>query len=99
MFETISQIVIFITGVPAIMMLSIGGKWRRIGCGIALFGQIFWLYSTYNHEQWGIFSLAVWYVFAYSIGLAKIDSLQNANFVAKCNKMIKSIIKKCVKSL
>jgi len=94
MIETVSQIIIFATGVPAIMMLSIGGKWRRRGCGIALFGQIFWLYSTYNYEQWGIFFLAIWYIFSYSIGLAKKDWSQNANLFAKCNKMLKSIMSK-----
>lgn len=62
------QIMIAITGVAAIWLsqdkLDSRRKWA---CIFGMVGQPFWMYTTYQAEQWGIFILT----FAYTAGWAK----------------------------
>lgn len=62
----IDQIIITFTGIPAIYLSQHQKfKFRKYASVFGLIGQPFWIYSSYNSEQWGIFILsfvftAVW---------------------------------------
>jgi hypothetical protein len=49
-----------------------GGRrehWRRWGLIVGLMGQPFWFWSSWQHEQWGIFAVSVWYTYAWLQGI------------------------------
>jgi nicotinamide riboside transporter PnuC len=64
--ETISQIAIAILGVTAITLIAKKNRW---GFVIGLISQPFWLYSSYENKQWGIFLLSVIYIFSWAFGI------------------------------
>lgn len=44
-------------------------NWRRWACVCGMAGQPFWFYATYTAEQWGIFTLAFFYTWAWWRGI------------------------------
>ncbi len=66
----LEQIVIALTGITAIWLTQQRHEpWKKYACIFGLVGQPFWLYATYTTEQWGIFILAVFYTYAWFLGL------------------------------
>ncbi len=65
----IIQIIIFVTSASAIWLVSSKKHWRRWGYIIGLVGQPFWLYSTFVEKQWGIFLLALFYMYSWGQGV------------------------------
>lgn len=64
------QIAIAITGVIAIWLTQQGREdIKKYACLFGLAGQPFWFYVTYQAEQWGIFTLAIFYTYSWLIGL------------------------------
>lgn len=61
----------------AILILSAAAMWlvsgrsrhARLGWALGLASQPFWLYATFEADQWGMFALAVFYTFAWANGL------------------------------
>ena len=43
--------------------------WKKYACIFGLIGQPFWLYTTYNSEQWGMFILSLFYTYAWWLGI------------------------------
>jgi len=66
MWDTISQFVIFFTGVAAIFLVARRNKW---GFVLGLIGQPFWFITTYLHGQWGLFFLNFAYAFVWGYGI------------------------------
>lgn len=66
MWETIVQIAIFILSASAILLVAKKNKW---GFVIGLTSQPFLLYTSYIHEQWGIFIVSIVYVFSWILGI------------------------------
>lgn len=63
------QIGIAIFGVAAIFFVGMKTReWRRWGYACGLCSQPFWFYTTWKHEQWGIFALAVFYTISWLVG-------------------------------
>ena len=66
----LSQIIIFIFGVSAIFMSqSDVPKINRYACIVALIAQPFWFYTSWTHQQYGIFIMSFFYTVAWGIGL------------------------------
>lgn len=65
----ISQILIGILGVTAILLVGRKDKWQRWGYIVGLIGQPFWFYSAYANEQWGIFVLSLFYTYSWGQGV------------------------------
>lgn len=65
----ISQILIFITGVPAIYLVSRKDKWQKYGYIFGLMGQPIWVYITLTQAQYGMFALTVVYTFSWINGV------------------------------
>lgn len=64
------QIAIAFTGLVAIWLSQDSrDSWRRYACLFGIVGQPFWFYSAYTNEQWGIFTLAFFYTFAWIKGI------------------------------
>ena len=64
------QAIIAITGILSIWLVNDERReWARWACIIGLIGQPFWIYSSLENEQWGIFVLSIIYVFAWLRGL------------------------------
>lgn len=61
-FENCAQAIILIGSVlcPA-LRAQVNPKWIRAAFVVALVIQPFYVYSTYNHEQWGMLASTVWY--------------------------------------
>ena len=62
------QVVIAITGAAAIWMVGRKNAWRKWGYLVGLASQPFWLYATWSSQQYGMFALSCWYVYAWAQG-------------------------------
>ncbi len=66
----LDQIVIAVTGVPAVWLSQDSRhKWRRWSCVLGVVGQPFWFYAAWKAEQWGIFALCFLYSYAWGRGV------------------------------
>lgn len=66
----IEQIVIALTGVPAVWLSQDKKpKLRRWAPILGLIGQPFWIYSSWKAQQWGIFVLCFLYTWGWARGL------------------------------
>ena len=66
MFE---QLAIAFTGILAVWLTQDQRhSVRKYACLFGLAGQPFWFYTTYQAEQWGIFTLSFFYTFAWAKG-------------------------------
>lgn len=66
----IEQIGIAICGVSAVFLSQDAREsWRKWACIFGLIGQPFWFWTTYTHEQWGIFALCFVYAYSWSRGV------------------------------
>lgn len=68
MSELIYQTVIALTGAIGVAMITRQKSWNKWGHLVALSGQWAWLVSTWNHKQWGIFILTIWYSYHWALG-------------------------------
>ena len=66
MWEIISQIIIFIFGIAAIILVARKNKW---GFVFGLLSQPFWYITSYLHEQWGVFFLSIGYTLSWLYGV------------------------------
>ncbi len=67
--EIIAQIIIVVFGAAAIWLIGRREVWKRWGYIIGLCSQPAFLYTAWQHEQWGIFLLALWYAYSYGQGI------------------------------
>lgn len=66
----IVQTAILILSGAAIWLVGRRNSWvRRWGYVVGLISQPFWLYAAYKAQQWGIFLLSIWYVWAWLSGI------------------------------
>ena len=65
----ISQIFIFVLGVPALWLVSRPEKWSRWGFVLGFISQPFWYYQTITNHQWGIFALSIFYTYSWLQGI------------------------------
>lgn len=66
----LTQIAIFIFGVSAILLVGYkDDEIRKWGFVLGLIGQPFWIYSSYQSEQWGILLMTLFYTFSWSRGI------------------------------
>lgn len=43
---------------------------KKFACFFGIAGQPFWLYTSFTNDQWGIFSLALFYLGSWLMGLS-----------------------------
>jgi hypothetical protein len=66
----VDQIAIALTGVVAIWLSQDKREsFRKYACLFGMAGQPFWFYSAYTGEQWGIFTLCIFYTYAWAKGI------------------------------
>ena len=64
------QIFIAFTGVTAVWLTQQKKQAiKKYACLLGLAGQPFWFYATYTAEQWGIFTLCIFYTYAWFQGV------------------------------
>lgn len=68
-FEIISQFAILIIMALTNYLISRTDKWNKWGFVVGLTGQPFWFYSTWINNQYGMFVLAIWCTYTWSIGI------------------------------
>jgi nicotinamide riboside transporter PnuC len=66
MLDNVCQAVICTLSIAAIFLVSRKNKW---GFVLGLVSQPFWLITTYQHKQWGIFFLSLVYAFNWAYGI------------------------------
>lgn len=66
MWDTISQVVIFFTGLTSIFLVGRRNKW---GFVVGFAGQPFWFITSYVHGQWVLFALNFAYAFTWGYGI------------------------------
>lgn len=66
MWDTISQIGIFVFGTSAIFLVSKKNKWGFI---LGMISQPFWYVTAYMNDQWGIFFMNIAYTISWGIGI------------------------------
>lgn len=65
MLDIISQIAIFVFGVTSLILITKKNKW---GFVIALLGQPFYFFTSYENKQWGLFLVTLVYTFIWAYG-------------------------------
>jgi len=65
----INQWGIIVLSCTSIWLVGRREHWRRWGFVVGLMGQPFWFWSSWQHEQWGIFAVSVWYTYAWLQGI------------------------------
>lgn len=69
-FDIISQAGIAVFGVTAIFLANIHNvAWRRWAPIVGMCSQPFWFYTTFHHEQWGMFGLVFLYTGSWGLGI------------------------------
>lgn len=63
------QAAILILSAAAMWLVSGRSRHARLGWAIGLVSQPFWLYATWQADQWGMFLLAVFYTGTWARGL------------------------------
>ena len=64
------QLLIGVTGGLAILFTQLKNqKLNKYAPVLGLLSQPFWFYTTWMHEQWGIFGLSFFYTYAWMIGI------------------------------
>lgn len=66
MFDTFSQVAIFVLGTVAIVLVAKKNKWGFVA---GFMSQPFWFISSYKNEQWGVFFLSFIYAASWSYGI------------------------------
>lgn len=67
--DVLIQIFIVLTSAGAIWLINQKKPWARWGSVIGLVGQPLWLYTSFQAEQWGVFTLTIFYMFSWSQGI------------------------------
>jgi hypothetical protein len=57
-FALINQLAIVVFGIMSAGMVATKNKWWVV---TGLLGQPFWFYTTISSEQWGMFTLSIFY--------------------------------------
>ncbi|MFV0420609.1 hypothetical protein [Oleidesulfovibrio sp.] len=68
----LAEIWIVLFGGAAVYLVGSPSRKSRLAgyvCGLA--SQPAWFWTTYHHEQWGIFAISCWYAFSWGRGLLK----------------------------
>ena len=55
----------------AIYLVSRQDKYSRYGFILGLLAQPFWAYTSFVHEQWGIFVMTLFYAYSWANGIIK----------------------------
>ncbi|HLC19894.1 MAG TPA: nicotinamide mononucleotide transporter [Candidatus Nanoarchaeia archaeon] len=66
MWDTISQIAIFVLGVSSIVLVARKNKW---GFVLGFLAQPFWFITSFINEQWGVFFVAFVYSGSWLYGI------------------------------
>jgi nicotinamide riboside transporter PnuC len=66
LLDTVSQVVIAVFGVLAILLVAKKNKWGFVA---GLLSQPFWFYTSYHHRQWGVFALNFAYTGTWLVGI------------------------------
>lgn len=70
LFNQISQIGIMILGTLSIILITTKDKRKRyIGSWFGLISQIFWFYTSFYNNQYGIIFVAFIYTFSWIMGI------------------------------
>jgi len=64
----LAQVAIAFTGLTAVFLTQTP-RWARWACWFGLAGEPAWFYSAWTAHQWGIFTLAFLYTFAWGKGV------------------------------
>jgi hypothetical protein len=65
----IIQILLFTSSALAMWLITRKESWSKYGYIVGLCSQPFWLYSSFVHEQWGIFALGIFYLYSWVQGI------------------------------
>jgi hypothetical protein len=66
----VTQVVISVTGVPAIIMSqSLNERVRKYACLVAISGQPFWFMMAWMTGAWGVFFMCFFYTYAWAKGV------------------------------
>ncbi len=66
MWDTISQIAIFVFGILAIILVAKKNKW---GFVFGLIVQPFWFITSYINNQWGVFFVSIAFTISWLYGV------------------------------
>lgn len=63
---------ILLTGPTAVYLTQVKNpKLHRYACIFGMVGQIGWVFTLYQHQQWGAFASCFAYTYAWYVGLNK----------------------------
>jgi len=67
--ETAAQIIIIVFGATAIWFVGRREVWKRWGYILGLCSPPAFLYTAWQHKQWGILLLSLWYTYLWGQGI------------------------------
>jgi hypothetical protein len=66
----VEQLIIAITGILAVWCSQDSKRHiQKYACLFGIAGQPFWFYSSFQADQWGIFTLSIFYTIAWLKGI------------------------------
>jgi hypothetical protein len=68
-FLTIDQLMILLTGVPAVFITQCKPAWMKWAPVLGMVGQPFWIYSSWHAHVWGMLFVNCLYTFAWGKGI------------------------------
>lgn len=68
MWDIIVQVIITVCSCGSIFLLS-GKKYVKWGFVVGLLGQPFWVWTSWDNAQWGIFLVSLWFTFSHGRGI------------------------------
>lgn len=66
--DIVQGFLLALSGTAVWLLASRNERRQRIGCIIGVCGQPLWLWTTWLHGQWGIFILALVFLYSYGKG-------------------------------
>ena len=66
--EAFIQTGIVILSCISAWLISSKGSWNKWGFVVGLASEPFWFYTTYTHEQWGLFAICFFFTWTHARG-------------------------------
>lgn len=86
LFDITTQVIILTFGVTALFLSQLDSMTaKRAAPIIGLLAEPFWLYTSYNAGQWGVFCLGFVYIFVWLFSFYKV-------WIRKSNTNIKNTV-------
>lgn len=62
MDNLIQFLILGLSGLAIWLATGNSGREKKAGATVGVFAQVFWIVETWQHDQWGMLFLSIWYL-------------------------------------